>query len=65
MSGTVDATMDAARAGTTIALGPGVAIVLVALIVVGVLARAAWALMRGEAPPAPTSTPAAEGGAAH
>jgi NADH-quinone oxidoreductase subunit M len=64
VSGTVDATMDAARVGTAIALGPGVALVLVALIVVGVLARAAWALMRGEAP-APTSTPAAEGGAAH
>ena len=66
VQGTVDATMEAAREGTVIALDSNLVLVLGALIVVGIVARTGWALMHGDAGnAAAAATASAEGGAAH
>ena len=64
VQGTVDATVRAAERGTAIALDTTTVLVLLALIVIGILARLGWALTHGDATPAPAPVPA-EGGAAH
>jgi NADH-quinone oxidoreductase subunit M len=62
-AGTVDATLEAASAGSAIAIGNEVLIVVGALLIAAIAARVAFSLMRGDVgtPVAPT----AEGGAAH
>ncbi len=64
VQGTVEATVEAAATGTVIAIGSEVALLLLGLVVVGILARVLWALMRGEAVPGGTAAPStpAEGG---
>ncbi len=64
VQGTVEATVEAAAAGTVIAIGSEVVLLLLGLVVVGILARVLWALMRGEAVPGGTAAPStpAEGG---
>ncbi len=69
VAGTVDATVEAGRTGSAIAIGGEIVVGVVGLVIVGIVARTGWALLRGEAPTAaPTAAPAApaatEGGAA-
>jgi NADH-quinone oxidoreductase subunit M len=63
VQGTVDATMEAAAAGTAIAIGTEALAVVGLLIVVLVVGRTAWALTHAEIAPG-TPTPAATGGGA-
>jgi NADH-quinone oxidoreductase subunit M len=65
VQGTVDATIEAAEAGTVIAIGSEVTLLLIGLVVAGVLARILWALMRGESDASGSAAPStpAEGGA--
>ena len=60
IAGSVDATLEAARAGAVIAIAPEIVAAGLVVLALLVLARVGWALTRGGAAPA-----AAEGGAAH
>jgi NADH-quinone oxidoreductase subunit M len=64
VQGSVDATVEAAAGGTVIAIGSEITLLLIGLVVVGILARILWALMRGETGAAGTAAPStpAEGG---
>jgi NADH-quinone oxidoreductase subunit M len=62
---TVEATEEAASVGTAIAIPTEVVVGLVALIVVGVIARIGWVATHGGGVPATAPVPATEGGAAH
>ena len=57
-------TVHAAEAGQPIPIGMEVTLVLIALLVVGIVARIGWVLARGSGRPV-TAAPATEGGAAH
>jgi NADH-quinone oxidoreductase subunit M len=63
VQGTVDATLESAGEGAAIAISSQVGLALLALLVVGVVARIAWGLMHAER--APAAAAPAEGGAAH
>ncbi len=64
VQGTVDSTVRAAQSGAAIALDTTTVLVILALIVIGILARLGWAMTHSDATPAPAPVPA-EGGAAH
>jgi NADH-quinone oxidoreductase subunit M len=57
-------TLRAAEAGRVLPVGPEVTIGLVALLVLGIVARIGWVLARGSGRPV-VAAPATEGGAAH
>ncbi|MGP1673811.1 MAG: complex I subunit 4 family protein [Candidatus Limnocylindrales bacterium] len=63
IAGTVDDTLQAARAGAPIAIPTEVALVAGGLLTVGIVARIAWVLASGRG--RASDTPVAEGGAAH
>jgi NADH-quinone oxidoreductase subunit M len=70
VDGTVAATLEAAASGVPIAIAPEAVAGIVALIIVGILARTGWALTHDGAPGASassvtTGTATTEGGAAH
>ena len=65
VQGTVDATVEAADSGTAIALASEAILVVIGLVVVGILARLLWSLLRGETGSGASAPTAAEGGAAH
>jgi hypothetical protein len=62
VQGTVDATVEAAESGSVIAIGSEVTLVLIGLVVVGILARVLWALMRGDASTGAAPAASTEGG---
>jgi NADH-quinone oxidoreductase subunit M len=63
VQGSVDATVAAAESGSVIAIASEVTLILIGLVVVGILARILWALLRGDADPGSAAAASAEGGA--
>jgi NADH-quinone oxidoreductase subunit M len=63
VQGSVDATLASAAAGTPIAIGADVTVIVVGLLVVGILARTGWAIVNGRS--RDTDVAVVEGGAAH